>query len=152
MLRDPGTTNLSGRRAVMALCAQARPDELRQALGALAPPAARDLRAPEIGLAMLRGRMGGDGSAFNLGEATIARAAVALDGCGTGFAYHLGRDTAKARDAAIIDALWQSSDRQAQVEHALAPVRSRLVAERSLAARQAAATRVNFFTLVRGED
>jgi alpha-D-ribose 1-methylphosphonate 5-triphosphate synthase subunit PhnG len=144
---------IAQRRAVMALCAEAASAELDAALHALAPlPEVRDLRRPETGLTMLRGRAGGDGAAFNVGEATVTRAAVALDGKVTGFAYHLGRDIAKARKAAILDALWQQAERRPRVEAALDPVRLRLETERAQAARQAAATRVNFFTLVRGED
>jgi alpha-D-ribose 1-methylphosphonate 5-triphosphate synthase subunit PhnG len=147
---DPEITQ---RQAVMALCAEAAGSELDAALDALAPlPALRDLRRPEIGLTMVRGRAGGDGAAFNLGEATVTRAAVALEGDVAGFAYHLGRDVAKARKAAILDALWQVPARRPQVEAALVPVQARLAASREQAARQAAATRVNFFTLVRGED
>jgi alpha-D-ribose 1-methylphosphonate 5-triphosphate synthase subunit PhnG len=142
------------RQAVMSLCAEARAAELACALEHLAPvPVARDLRAPETGLVMLRGRAGGDGAAFNLGEATVARAAVLLgDGSAPGFAYHLGRDLARARNAAILDALWQQPDRRADVEAALSPVRDRLSRDASLGARRTAATRVDFFTLVRGED
>jgi alpha-D-ribose 1-methylphosphonate 5-triphosphate synthase subunit PhnG len=139
-----------GRTDVMALCAKASGQELDKILERLAPGGIRDLRAPDIGLVMLRGRMGGDGAAFNLGEATIARAAVELDGIGTGFAYHLGRDTRRARQAAIIDALWQA--RRDEVENLLRPVRDRIEAERAQEARRTAATRVNFFTLARGED
>lgn len=141
----------------MATCAEAQPAELADALGRLAPiPDIRDLRAPQTGLVMLRGRAGGDGAAFNLGEATVTRAAVVLErggeGAATGFAYHLGRDLERARRAALIDALWQLPARRRLVEDALAPVRARLAADMASAARQTAATRVNFFTLVRGED
>lgn len=140
------------RQTVMALCAEASAAELDAALDALAPlPPVRDLRAPESGLVMLRGRAGGNGAAFNLGEATVTRAAVAL-GDVSGFAYHLGRDAAKAHRAAILDALWQQDGTRASVTTGLEPVRRRLAAERELAARRAAATRVNFFTLARGED
>jgi alpha-D-ribose 1-methylphosphonate 5-triphosphate synthase subunit PhnG len=144
---------VEARRDIMRLCAEATRNELAAALTALAPtPEAQDLRAPETGLVMLRGRTGGEGAPFNLGEASIVRAAVRLEDGGTGFAYHLGRDAAKARTAAVLDALWQRDDRRGAVRDALAPVRSRLAAEAALAARQTAATRVNFFTLVRGED
>lgn len=143
---------IAERQAVMALCAEASAGELDAVLDALAPlPPVQDLRAPESGLVMLRGRAGGDGAAFNLGEATVTRAAVALEGV-SGFAYHLGRDAAKARRAAILDALWQQDGTRPVVTDALEPVRQRLAAERNLAARRAAATRVNFFTLARGED
>lgn len=138
----------------MRLCAEARKAELAEALEAVGPaPPFRDLRRPETGLVMLRGRMGGDGRPFNLGEATVTRAAVAVaDGGPPGFAYHLGRDATKARDAAVLDALWQRADRRAAVERAIAPIRARIAEDDARAARRTAATRVDFFTLVRGED
>jgi alpha-D-ribose 1-methylphosphonate 5-triphosphate synthase subunit PhnG len=144
--------DLPARRSVMALCAEATGAELRDALAAVGVEAsAEDLRRPETGLVMVRGRIGGDGAPFNLGEATVTRAAVRLPDGATGFAYHLGRDRAKARLAAALDALWQG-DARPSVEAALAPVRARLHAERAERDRRTAATRVNFFTLVRGED
>ena len=152
------TAEIAARQSAMAACAEADATELGAALDQLSPvPTSRELRPVQTGLAMLRGRAGGDGAAFNFGEATVTRAAVTLDlGEGAtspvGFAYHLGRDAEKARRAATIDALWQLPDRRPAVEEALAPVRGRLASDRALAARRAAATRVNFFTLVRGED
>lgn len=138
------------RQAVMALCADATAPELAAALDRLGGPGeVADLRRPETGLVMTRGRMGGDGAPFNLGEATVTRAAVRLATGETGFAYQLGRDIARARLAAILDALVQ---RGAPVEEALAPVAARLTAERERAERETAATRVNFFTVARGED
>lgn len=147
--------SVAPRQAVMAVCAEATEAELDGALARLAPvPPTRDLRPVENGTVMLRGRAGGDGAPFNIGEATVTRAAVTLTEGGTvqGFAYHLGRDAGKARKAAALDALWQVADRRIAVEHALSAVRDRIAAERLTAARRAAATRVNFFTLARGED
>ncbi|HEV2560219.1 MAG TPA: phosphonate C-P lyase system protein PhnG [Microvirga sp.] len=143
---------IARRQAAMALCAEARRTELEAALAALGPlePAA-DLRKPELGLVMARGRIGGDGRAFNCGEVTVARAAVRLSTGETGFAYHLGRDLKKARLGAVLDALMQSPHAEA-VERALEPISRRLAEERSREEREIAATRVNFFTLVRGED
>ncbi|AWB20316.1 phosphonate C-P lyase system protein PhnG [Methylobacterium currus] len=143
----------AARRAVMALCGEARAEELRDALAALgAVDEPEDLRPPETGLVMTRGRIGGDGQPFNLGEATVTRAAVRLSGGETGFAYHLGRDRAKARLAATLDALWQRPERREAVEAVLAPVAIRRRHERAAEARRIAATRVNFFTMARGED
>jgi alpha-D-ribose 1-methylphosphonate 5-triphosphate synthase subunit PhnG len=140
------------RQRAMAICAEASRDELDEALRLVGFSGnADDLRRPEIGLVMLRGRIGSDGRAFNFGEATVSRAAVRLDTGETGFAYQLGRDHQKARKAAILDALLQSKHRSA-VERALQPVADRLTAERDTRARQSAATRVNFFAMVRGED
>ena len=149
---DPSSPE-AARRAVMALAARAAPDDLAP-VRALAPEGVVDLRVPEVGLVMVRGRMGGTGAAFNLGEATVTRAAVRLPSGTLGFAHVLGRDTALARDAALVDALWQEggairADLEATV---LAPLAGRLDAADRRRAAEVAATRVDFFTMVRGED
>lgn len=147
------TPEVSARRGAMARAGQSTSDDLRQILSRIgAGTEAEDLRRPETGLVMVRGRIGGDGRAFNVGEATITRAAVRLPTGETGFAYHLGRDRTKARLAAILDAHWQREATRPAIEGALATLAERRDAEAALAARQVAATRVNFFTLVRGED
>ena len=51
----------------------------------LAVPRYEELRTAETGLVMLRGRIGGDGAPFNLGEATVTRAAVRLASGEVGF-------------------------------------------------------------------
>ena len=147
-------TDTGPRRAAMALLAQAHTPEIQQGLAAVRDPLRYvELRPVATGLVMLRGRMGGDGAPFNLGEATVTRAAVRMDSGEVGFSYLLGRDHDKARLAAVCDAFWQSHDcREAIERHVLAPVRGRLERERTARREQAAATRVDFFTLVRGED
>ena len=115
------------------------------------PPNA-SLREPENGLVMLRGRIGGDGAPFNLGEATVSRAAVRLASGEVGFGYALGRDREKARLIALCDALVQSSNFAAAVENdVVAPLRANLAAQRQQRAAETAATRVDFYTMVRGE-
>ena len=59
---------------------------------------------------MVRGRVGGDGAPFNLGEATVSRAAVRLSTGEVGFGYTLGRDGEKAQLIALCDALVQSGE------------------------------------------
>ncbi len=135
----------------MATVARATVGELT-ALDALAGGGAEMLRAPEIGLVMVRGRIGGDGAPFNLGEATVTRAAVSLPGGVIGFGHVLGRDREKARLAALADALWQAPATRDAVEALLAPVRERIAAETALKRERAAATRVDFFTMVRGDN
>lgn len=136
----------------MALLARATLPELENALERFAPlPPFDEPRPTEIGLAMLRGRIGGDGAPFNLGEASVTRAAVRLNGA-TGVSYMLGRAPERARAAALLDALWQDGAAQMAVEEALLPVRKRLAAADAVAREKTDATRVNFFTLVRGED
>lgn len=110
------------------------------------------LRTPEVGGAMVRGRMGGTGAAFNLGELTVTRCSLQLGSGEVGHAYVQGRDKAKARIAALVDALMQGP--QADVVRAtiLTPLADHLQAKRALRASKAAATKVEFFTMVRGED
>lgn len=142
------------RRGAMAILAEARIDELAAGLSALGEmPGHTVLRPAESGLVMVRGRMGGDGAPFNLGEATVTRTAVQIASGQIGVSYVLGRDTEKARLAALCDALWQDAPRRDAIErYVLAPVRTRLETERSTKRAQTAATRVDFFTMVRGED
>jgi alpha-D-ribose 1-methylphosphonate 5-triphosphate synthase subunit PhnG len=140
------------RRRVMGLAARATREELEAGLAAIGAPACTDVRRPEIGLVMLRGRMGGDGAPFNLGEATVTRAAVRLPTGEIGHSYSLGRDAARARLAATLDALWLRGERERIEADFVVPVSARLERERAERAAKTAATRVDFFTLVRGED
>lgn len=111
------------------------------------------IRPPETGLVMLRGRMGGTGGAFNLGEATVTRCAVRTAKGHEGHAYVMGRNHSHARIAAVCDALLQNENHHARVATlVLQPLQKLLEERRSLAAHKAAATKVDFFTLVRGEN
>ena len=110
------------------------------------------LRAPETGLVMLRGRMGGTGAAFNMGEATVTRCAVRVSGESEGHAYVMGRNTEHALLAAICDGLLQQGSQTAAVmARVIEPLRQAIVAKRETQALKAAATKVDFFTLVRGD-
>src|SRR5271168_3220844 len=83
------------RQAAMAVLAHSDAAEIALHLDALAPPLHEELREPENGLVMVRSRIGGDGAPFNLGEATVSRAAVRLPTGEVGFGYTLGRDRKK---------------------------------------------------------
>ncbi len=148
---EPG--GATSRRDAMAILARASEKELALPLTARWPGLqVRDLRAPEVGLVMLRGRIGGDGPPFNLGEATVTRAVVELPGGHRGYGQRLGRAPAAARLAAIADGLWQDESARADVERLiLEPVRRRLASEAGRVRAETAATKVDFFTLVRGE-
>jgi len=115
---NPDPAPNAARKTWMAVLARAPAETLHQA-GAAHLPAYTRLRGPELGLVMLQGRTGGTGPAFNLGEATIARCTVRSEAGQVGHAYCLGRDL-----------------RQAE-----------LAAARTVTARRAAATQVQFFTL-----
>lgn len=136
----------------MSVLSRSASDDIAALMAQLTLPPHDDLRVPESGLVMLRGRIGGDGAPFNLGEATVARAAVRLEGGVVGVGYTLGRDGAKARMIALCDAMIQSADHRSHVEaRVVAPLRARLQSAQTQQAAETAATRVDFYTLVRGE-
>jgi len=139
------------RRNWLSILAKAQPAEMNAAWDALAePPAYSALRAPETGLVLVRGRMGGAGDAFNMGEMTVTRAAVRLDSGETGIGYVAGRDRRHAELAAAVDAMMQAPALRPTVEGAVVARLARAQAERrDTAARKAAATKVDFFTMVR---
>lgn len=151
---EPSEAETDARKSMMAVLAGASAAEIRRGLARLADlPTPAELRRPETGLVMLRGRIAGQGARFNLGEATVTRASVRLPSGEIGASYILGRDGERARLAALVDALWQRSDLRDSVEtHILRPSQSRQDAERQARAARTAATKVDFFTLVRGED
>ena len=150
----PDERAISARQSLMRICAQATELELEAALGQLEPrPEAVDVRPAETGLVMLRGRIGGSGAPFNVGEATVTRAVVRLRTGETGFSYLLGRSKARARLAAILDAAGQNPAYRLPLEQYLVrPVTNRVASESRVTREEAEATRVEFFTLVRGED
>jgi alpha-D-ribose 1-methylphosphonate 5-triphosphate synthase subunit PhnG len=136
----------------MAVLAHSATADIEGRLGTLTLPAHEDLREPENGLVMVRGRVGGDGAPFNLGEATVSRAAVRLSTGEVGFGYTLGRDREKARLIALCDAMVQSNEFADAIEaHVAAPLRAAMIEKRDRKSAESAATRVDFYTLVRGE-
>lgn len=143
------TPSTSTRADEMGLLARAAAPLLARLFPDL--PAHDVLRGPEIGTVMVRGRTGGTGAPFNLGELTVTRCTVRMD-CGTvGHAHVQGRDRDHARRAAVLDALLQTDAAPDLRARVLAPLTHAETEARDLRARKAAATRVEFFTMVRGE-
>ena len=144
MADDPDL--IARRRRWMSVLARATAAELQAGLPSV--PTYKRLRGPEAGLIMLRGRAGGGGAPFNLGEATVARCTVRLDAGAVGHSYCLGRDLRQAELAAVLDALLQDPDAGPVLEaEVVAPLAEAQATRRALLARRAAATQVQFFTL-----
>jgi alpha-D-ribose 1-methylphosphonate 5-triphosphate synthase subunit PhnG len=157
---DPtNTPEIQARRRWMAVLARAARPDLEAALARCDPPPRwRVLRAAEVGLAMIRGRAGGAGMPFNLGEMSVTRCAVALEeGSATrpgfdriGIAYIAGRDKRRSELAAVFDALLQDPAQRAALTADVVDTLAALQARRRDAAVAAtAATRVDFFTVAR---
>lgn len=153
MTKPAEPANDGKRGSWLAVLARASRDELAacvQGLGAL--PALETVRASEVGMVMLRGRVGGTGDAFNLGEASLTRCALRLAGGALGVGYTLGRDRRKAELIATLDALLQDPARTGPLlAEVVEPLRLAQAAGRDAASRAAASSRVDFFTMVRGE-
>ncbi|WP_407935990.1 phosphonate C-P lyase system protein PhnG [Cupriavidus plantarum] len=156
----------SARAAWMRILALSGPDALDAAWDRLwdaspgegAPmPTYRFLRKPESGMTMVRARAGGTGAQFNLGEMSVTRCAVVLDADGiAGVAYLQGcggRGARHAERAAVLDAVLHLPAWHARVPSAvIAPLDAALAARATREAAEAARTRVEFFTMARGED
>src|SRR3546814_3318903 len=144
----------AGRRRAAGLLARATMPELHAAWERLPrQPEAKPVRGPETGMIMVRGRIGGGGAPFNLGEATVTRATVILGSGIAGHAHALGTDGRKVRLAAIFDALLQAEDLQGFVEsEVLAQVAARTAAEDIRQDEETAATPRDLLHLGRGDE
>jgi alpha-D-ribose 1-methylphosphonate 5-triphosphate synthase subunit PhnG len=139
------------RQRWLAILAQAEPADLETALKQLNPsPQFERLIGPEIGLFMTRGRIGGTGASFNLGEVSVARCTIRSSSDRIGTGYVLGRNGRHAELVAIFDA-WFQEQATPFTESFLKELVQKRQRQAEQKARKAAATKVEFFTLVRGE-
>jgi alpha-D-ribose 1-methylphosphonate 5-triphosphate synthase subunit PhnG len=146
--RDAASPN-AARRHWMSVLARASAGAIETALAGVGPlPAWTRVRGPESGLVMVRGRAGGSGAPFNLGEMTVTRCTVRLDSGAAGHAYIAGRDERLAELAAVADALLQDPDRTESLTSALIqPLAAAQQEQRRTRAEKAAATKVEFFSM-----
>lgn len=141
------------RKAWMGLLAKAPEGRVSVLLdAAIVRPEFTWLRAPEIGTTMVRGRAGGTGAPFNIGEMTVTRCALTLVSGEVGHAYIQGRRKSDAEAAALVDALMQSPAADTLRAAVLEPLAKEQAAHKAARAAKAAATKVEFFTMARGED
>ena len=149
MQPDTDQIDNTARQTWIGLLARA-PLETLEAWAAGGVPTHTWLRRPETGLVMLRGRTGGTGARFNLGEMTLTRCALRLESGEAGIAYVQGRSQRHAELAALADGLLQSpAGAPALQRDLIAPLQQQLAQRRHRERSHAQATRVEFFTLVR---
>jgi alpha-D-ribose 1-methylphosphonate 5-triphosphate synthase subunit PhnG len=143
------TENTKRRQNWMAILARSDRQAIEERLSEAIPlPDHTRLRGPEAGLVMVRGRAGGSGAPFNLGEMTVTRCSVRSAGGHIGHAYIAGRDGRKAELAAVLDAALQDPDLGRLLEERIIiPLASALAAADTAVSAEAEATRVDFFTL-----
>jgi len=148
--RDLGTP--AARQRWLAVLAQAPRALLEQHAAALPDTGFTRLRAPEIGLTMVRARIGNRGDRFNVGDATVTRCVVRhrdADGhVSAGVGYVLGRDEARAEWVARLDALLQHpSHHKPLMRDVVGPLAAETSRLRAVAASRIASSRVSFDTL-----
>ena len=137
------------RRQWMAVLARADGATLAEHLAQWGdPPAFTRLRGPESGLVMVRGRTGGNGAPFNLGEVTVTRCTVRIPDGQVGHAYVTGRDERQAELAALLDAMMQDPARRDGLRAAvIEPLAQAQRDACAVVASKAAATKVQFFAM-----
>jgi alpha-D-ribose 1-methylphosphonate 5-triphosphate synthase subunit PhnG len=97
--------------------------------------------------------MGGTGNPFNMGDITMTRAVIKLDSGEMGHAYLKGRNKEHAQLAALLDALLQTQTYNTPLlEHVIQPLQRLMSQAANERAEEIATSKVDFFTLVRGED
>lgn len=147
------TDDQKQRKHWMSALARALPEEVEQAWDETPDkPGYSFLRAPQIGLAMVRGKTGAQGEVFNLGEIPMTRASVRLDSGTVGHGYVAGRRPRHAELCALFDALAQEQGRREDVlSRVVRPLEVAAHKRKTKRNRQTEATKVEFFTMVRGD-
>jgi alpha-D-ribose 1-methylphosphonate 5-triphosphate synthase subunit PhnG len=136
----------------IGVLARASRSELQPFEDALRDVEYRLIRAPEIGMTLVRGRMGGNGAPFNVGEMSVTRCVVRLADGRTGYSYLAGRDKVHAELAALADAHLQGAQQRHWLVEMITSLAIVQAERRAQKAAETAATKVEFFTLVRGEN
>jgi alpha-D-ribose 1-methylphosphonate 5-triphosphate synthase subunit PhnG len=144
---------MAGRQAWMSVLSKAPRQRLEALFAEERRPGFDYLRRPETGLIMIRGRMGGAGSPFNLGEAPVTRCSIRLSDGTRGDAYVMGRSARHAELAAVCDALLKRPQSGPLImREVIEPLVREAAERRRVKGLKSAATKVDFFTLVRGDD
>ena len=143
---------IAARQRWIGVLAQVVGDELSRHESALRDAEYQLIRAPEIGMTLVRGRMGGTGAPFNVGEMTVTRCVVRLADGRTGYSYLAGRDKPRAELAALADAHLQGPQQAHWLSELIEPLAQAQARRRADQDAETAASKVEFFTLVRGED
>ncbi|KAA0947312.1 MULTISPECIES: phosphonate C-P lyase system protein PhnG [unclassified Pseudomonas] len=144
--------NPSKRQYWIGVLARARLCELQPHEDALRDVDYQLIRAPEVGMTLVRGRMGGNGAPFNVGEMSVTRCVVRLADGRTGYSYLAGRDKLHAELAALADAHLQGAQPSLWLSELITSLANAQATRRAQKEAETAATKVEFFTLVRGES
>jgi len=144
---------IQARQRWLSVLAKSKRSAIETTLAGETLPDVDLLRPAEIGLVMVRARAGGNGQRFNLGEMPVTRCSVRSQAGHVGHGYVQGRDKAHAELAARLDAALQDPARRgALTASVIEPLAAALAHDKKTIETKAAATKVDFFTMVRGES
>ena len=105
---------------------------------------------PQVGIVTVRARISGRGAQFNVGDACVTKAEVLLDNQIKGYATVLGGRARRAKLVAMLDAAMAAN--VGGHLHALVQQLADKYVQRNAQRQQAAGkTKVDFFTMVRGD-
>ncbi len=152
-MAEQTNSSAAARKARLGLLAKTTEKELLAAWDRVnLRPEFEWLRAPEIGAVMVRGRAGATGAPFNLGEMSVTRCTLKLQSGEVGHGYVQRRSKIAAQVAALVDALMQTPAAAQMQAKIIEPLSRQMDAVKETRAAKAAATKVEFFTVARGED
>jgi alpha-D-ribose 1-methylphosphonate 5-triphosphate synthase subunit PhnG len=146
-------TSIILRQQWIAVLTKSSRKDLEEALNQLPrKPCYHFIRQPETGAIMVRARAGGSGLKFNLGEMTLSRCVVKVDNGHIGCGYVMGRDHRHAELISVFDGLLQDKTKRPQILQSVIKPLEKIIRERkALSSKKIASTKVDFFTMVRGE-
>lgn len=149
----PTQPDIEARKRWMGTLARTDINRLEEVYADLDTPISYEyLRQPETGMTMIRGRADAKGGQFNLGEMTISRCSIRLEDGNIGHGYVSGRNKRHAELAAVFDALLQQPDTGNTLQSTVDTLADEHAERIRHTNAKTAATKVNFFTMVRGED
>jgi alpha-D-ribose 1-methylphosphonate 5-triphosphate synthase subunit PhnG len=146
-------TSINLRQQWIAVLAKSSRKDLEEALHRLPrKPRYHFMRQPETGAIMVRARAGGSGLKFNLGEVSVSRCIVKIDNGHVGCGYVMGRDHRHAELVSVFDGLLQDKTLQRRIlDSVIDPLENKILERKELNSKKTAATKVDFFTMLRGE-
>ncbi|MGE9549745.1 phosphonate C-P lyase system protein PhnG [Erwinia amylovora] len=146
--------SLKARQHWLSVLAHCQPEDLLRHWQSLdLHPQYELLRAPETGLTRLQARMGGTGHRFILGDTTVTRAVVRLHDGTCGYSYVMSRKKDHAERCALMDALLlQARYNELIQQKIITPLAAARQEKLNRRACEVASSRVDFFTLVRGDN
>ncbi len=141
------------RQRWLKILAKSKVNQLESAWqNVLEKPEYRYLRRPETGMVMVQARTGGTGQRFNLGEMTVTRCTVKTETGFIGCGFVMGGDHRHVELVALFDALLQDARyRSPLMKSVISVLESDQKRNKEMVSKKTAGTKVDFFTMVRGE-